>query len=84
MVPPEFAEALMRAVERDPTLVITIDIAEGWVSAPAAGLDAEFPLEDFTRRRLLEGLDDVGLTMRHVKAIAAYEARRPAWMPQLG
>ena len=84
VVPPEFAEALMRAVERDPTLVITIDIAEGWASAPAAGLDADFPLDDFTRMRLLEGLDDVGLTLRHVGAIGAYEARRPAWMPRLG
>jgi 3-isopropylmalate/(R)-2-methylmalate dehydratase small subunit len=83
VVPPEFAEALMRAVERDPSLVITIDIAEGWVSAPAANLDADFPLDAFTRMRLLEGLDDIGLTLRHVQAIAAYEARRPAWMPQL-
>ena len=83
VVPPEFAEALMRAVERDPTLVIAIDVAEGWVSAPDAGLEVDFPLDDFTRLRLLEGLDDIGLTLRHVDKIAEYEARRPAWMPRV-
>jgi 3-isopropylmalate/(R)-2-methylmalate dehydratase small subunit len=83
VAPPEFVAALMRAVERDPKLVITIDVAEGWVSAPDAGLEADFPLDDFTRLRLLEGLDDIGLTLQHVEKIAAYEERRPAWMPRV-
>ena len=48
---------------------------------PAPGSNAEFPLDDFTRYRLLEGLDDIGLSLRHADEITAYEARRPAWMP---
>jgi 3-isopropylmalate/(R)-2-methylmalate dehydratase small subunit len=51
------------------------------VRAPGAGLEAPFALDDFTRWRLLEGLDDIGLTLRHADAIAAYEEARPAWLP---
>src|SRR3954449_20814 len=43
VVSPEFAEALMRAVERDPQLEILIDVSERWISAPSAGLDESFP-----------------------------------------
>ena len=46
VVSPEFAEALLRAVERDPQLEILIDVAERWISAPAVGLEHEFPLDD--------------------------------------
>ena len=45
-------------------------------SRPRAGIESTFPLDEFTRYRLLEGLDDVGLTLRHERAIATYEARR--------
>lgn len=83
VVPPEFADALLRAVAQNPKLTITIDVAEGWVAAPEVGLEADFHLDDFTKMRLLEGLDDIGLTLRHGDAIAAYEARRPAWMPRV-
>ncbi len=83
VVPSEFCEALMRAVERDPTLEVSIDIGEGWIAAPAAGLESEFSLDEFTRYRLLEGLDDIALSLRHVDKITAYEARRPAWMPSV-
>jgi 3-isopropylmalate/(R)-2-methylmalate dehydratase small subunit len=83
VAPPEFCEALIRAIESDPTLEVTIDIGEGWIAAPAAGLEAEFPLDEFTRHRLLEGLDDIGLSLRHEDKITAYEARRPAWMPRV-
>src|SRR5579872_104507 len=50
--------ALMRAVEADPTIELTIDIERGTLSAPAAGIEAAFPLDEFTRYRLIEGLDD--------------------------
>jgi 3-isopropylmalate/(R)-2-methylmalate dehydratase small subunit len=83
VVSAEFGEALLRAVERDPGLVVTIDIAERRIEAPSAGLASEFPLDDFTRHRLLEGLDDIGLTLRHAEKIAAYEATRPRWMPRV-
>ena len=83
VVSPEFSQALMRAVEADPGLVITIDVAEGWISAPAAGLDSDFPLDEFTRHRLLEGLDDIGISLQHVDKITAFETRRPEWMPRV-
>ena len=77
-------EALLRAVENDPSLEITIDVERRTVTAPAAGIESTFPLDDFTQWRLLEGLDDIGLTLRHEDAVTAYETRRPAWMPSLG
>ncbi len=81
MVHPEMAEALLRAVERDPTLIVTVDVARRVVEAPAANIRAEFPLDDFTRYRLLEGLDDIGLTLRHGGKISDFEGSRPAWLP---
>jgi 3-isopropylmalate/(R)-2-methylmalate dehydratase small subunit len=83
VVSPEFAEALLRAVQRDPKLEITIDVAERRVSAPAVGLEQEFPLDAFTQHRLLEGLDDIGLSLRHADKIAAFESRRSEWMPSV-
>jgi len=80
-VPEDFDAALMKAVESDPTLEITIDVARGTVEAPAAGLSSAFPLDEFTRERLLNGWDDIGLTLRHVDAISEFERRRPAFMP---
>jgi 3-isopropylmalate/(R)-2-methylmalate dehydratase small subunit len=73
--------ALLRAVEADPELELTIDVERGTVSAPAAGIDAPFVLDDFTRYRLLEGLDDIGLTLRSAGAIDDFESTRPDWMP---
>jgi 3-isopropylmalate/(R)-2-methylmalate dehydratase small subunit len=81
VVPPEVGDALLRAVELDPTLEITIDVERRTVSAPAVGIEAPFPLDDFTRMRLLEGLDDVGLTLRSEGEITDYEARRSDWLP---
>jgi 3-isopropylmalate/(R)-2-methylmalate dehydratase small subunit len=83
VVSPGFADELMRAVEVDPTLIVEIDVAERWISAPTIGLESSFPLDDFTVHRLVEGLDDIGLTLRHADEIAAFEAQRPAWMPAL-
>jgi 3-isopropylmalate/(R)-2-methylmalate dehydratase small subunit len=80
-VEPEVGEALLRAVEDDPTLEITVDVERRLVSAPAAGIEAPFPLDDATRDRFLRGLDDIGITLEHVDAIASYEERRPAWYP---
>ncbi len=80
-VPPDVAEALLRAVEADPSLEITIDIERRLVSAPAVGIQASFPLDDFTQHRLLEGLDDIGLTLRNQDDIDSYEISRPNWLP---
>ena len=65
---------LMDAVEADPDLELTIDVARRSVEAPAVGFHAEFPLDPATQERFLQGLDDIGLTLRHEAAIAAYEA----------
>ncbi len=49
------------------------------------GADAwSFPLDDFSRWRLMEGLDDIGLTLRHEEAITAFEATRPSFLPVVG
>ena len=58
-----------------------MDVERGTVEAPAAGISSTFPLDEFTRERLLNGWDDIGLTLRHEADIEAYEATRPAWMP---
>ncbi len=81
VVEPDIGQALMEAVQADPTTEITIDVETRTVSAPSVGISVGFPMDDFTRYRLLEGLDDIGLTLRHEAAITAYEATRPAWMP---
>ena len=75
-------DALLDAVEANPAVVVTIDVESRTVLAPAAGVSATFPLDDFTRWRFLEGLDDIALTLRHADEIAAYEASRPAWLPR--
>lgn len=80
-VAPEVGEAFMRAVETDPTLEITIDVERRTVSAPAAGIEAEFPLDESTRNRFLNGLDDIGITLGHADRIATYEAERQPWLP---
>ena len=81
VVPPEVGEALLRAVQDDPTLEITIDVERRTVSAPAVGIEVEFPLDDATHQRFLEGLDDVGITLRSSDAISSFEATRPDWLP---
>jgi 3-isopropylmalate/(R)-2-methylmalate dehydratase small subunit len=82
-VSPEVSAALLKAVSDDPTLEITIDIERLRVEAPAAGIEASFPMDAFTQQRLLEGLDDIGLTMRHADDISAYEPGRPSWLPSV-
>ena len=77
----EAGRALLDAVAADPALELTIDVERRTVSAPAVGMEAPFALDDFTRYRLLEGLDDIGLTLRHEAAIAEYESGRLGWMP---
>ena len=73
--------ALMAAVQADPALEITIDVQRRTVEAPAAGLHGTFVLDDFTQQRLLNGWDDIGLTLRHEADLVAYEQDRPSWLP---
>jgi 3-isopropylmalate/(R)-2-methylmalate dehydratase small subunit len=74
---------IMRAIEDDPTLEIVVDVVDRRVAVPAVDLDEPFELEDFHHYRLLEGLDDIGLTLRHQPDITAYEARRPTFLPRV-
>ena len=81
VVSAEVGEQLLRAIEADPTLELTVDVERRTLEAPAIGLSVEFPLDDAVRHRFLEGLDDIGLTLRRADAIGTYEATRPAWLP---
>jgi 3-isopropylmalate/(R)-2-methylmalate dehydratase small subunit len=82
-VDPATGVALLDAVAADPTLEITVDLERLVVSAPAAGIEAPFPLDAFTQHRLLEGLDDIGLTLRHGGHIDTHEQHRAPWLPQV-
>ena len=75
----EQVETLWAMVEADPSLEVTVDLRARELRA--GELVAGFPLDDFTRWRLMEGLDDIGLTLRHEADIAAYEAARPSYLP---
>jgi len=81
VVSPEVGEQLLRAVEADPTLEITIDVERRTLEAPAIGLSVDFPLDDSVQHRFLEGLDDIGITLRDEAAITTFEQTRPAWLP---
>jgi 3-isopropylmalate/(R)-2-methylmalate dehydratase small subunit len=72
---------LVEAVRADPATEITIDVERREVTAP--GIRAELALDDFSRTRLLEGLDDIALTLRHEADIAGYERKRPRWLPRV-
>src|SRR5436190_9423809 len=78
-LPDESVRALMDAALDDPATRIVVDLDARTVSAP--GLDEVFEIDDFTRWRLLEGLDDIGLTLRNEEKITAFEAARPSWLP---
>ncbi len=75
----EVVDRLMALVEQDPDLAVTVDLEARELRA--GDLAARFPLDDFTRWRLMEGLDDIGLTLRAEDQIASYEAARPAHLP---
>ena len=83
-LPAETVEKLMTAIAADPTVEVTVDLEHRTVSAPAAGVEASFDIDDFTRYRLMNGLDDIGLTLQHVDAITAFEGGRPAYLPSVG
>jgi 3-isopropylmalate/(R)-2-methylmalate dehydratase small subunit len=72
-------ELLWKLLEIDPGTEVTVDLEEKAVQA--RDLSVPFEIDDYTRWRLLEGLDDIGLTLRHADAIAAFEEARPARLP---
>ena len=78
-LPQESVRSLMDAVLDDPSTRIVVNLESRVVRAP--GADEVFEIDEFTRWRLLEGLDDIGLSLRHETEIGRYEARRPSWLP---
>ncbi|TFV69564.1 3-isopropylmalate dehydratase small subunit [Blastococcus sp. CT_GayMR19] len=79
LLPQADVEALWAAVEADPTTQVTVDLQAKQVTY--RDVTVPFEIDDYTRWRLLEGLDDVGLTERHLDDISRYESARPAWLP---
>jgi 3-isopropylmalate/(R)-2-methylmalate dehydratase small subunit len=72
-------DRLWQIIEADPAAAVTVDLVARTVSA--ADLVAPFDVDDYVRWRLLEGLDDIGITLKNEAAITAYEARRPGFLP---
>ena len=75
----DVVEQLWKLIETEPTTQIVVDLQERSIQAGA--LTAPFEIDDYTRWRLLEGLDDIGITLSHEEDIDAYEAGRPSWKP---
>jgi 3-isopropylmalate/(R)-2-methylmalate dehydratase small subunit len=87
-LPEQTVTALADAVEADPQTLVTVDLAQREVRADQAGgavpVSAPIEIDDYTRWRLMEGLDDISLTLRHADEITRYEQGRPGWLPVAG
>ena len=73
-------ELLWKLIEQNPGLELTVNLKDRTVTAGTVMVP--FTIDDYTAWRLLEGLDDIGLTLRKQDEIAAFEARRPGWKPR--
>ena len=82
-IPEETVEAITALVEKDPSTEIVIDVDRRTISVASAGIETDFPLDDFARYRLMNGLDDIGMTLQKRDEIAGYEARRPPYAPAI-
>jgi 3-isopropylmalate/(R)-2-methylmalate dehydratase small subunit len=80
ILPQKAVEALWVAIENDPTTAITVDLETRTVSYKSVSVN--FELDDYTRWRLMEGLDDIGLTLKHTDSIDLFESKRPAYKPK--
>ena len=72
-------ERIWEALEADPSAKLTVSLEDRKISV--GDLQVDFQIDDYTRWRLLEGLDDISLTLQNEQAITDFEATRPAWMP---
>ena len=77
----DVADLLLKAAAEEPGLEMIIDVERRTLSVPEIGVEVSFPMDDFTQHRLLNGLDDIGLTLQHQDDIAAFEAGRPDYLP---
>ena len=73
-------EQLWKILEENPGAEVTVDLENRQVHAGESTF--RFEIDDYTRWRLMEGLDDIGLTLRHEEDITAFEQKRPSWMPK--
>ncbi len=80
-LPEETVKKLLDAVRQDPEAGITVDLEERTVRGP--GVEATFEMDDFTRHRLLNGLDDIGLTLTYEADLEAFERSRPTYLPKV-
>jgi 3-isopropylmalate/(R)-2-methylmalate dehydratase small subunit len=80
LLPDAAVEDMWLAIEADPATQITVDLVERQVRYH--GVVLPFEIDDYTRWRLMEGLDDIGLTLRHADDVAAFESARPGWKPR--
>jgi 3-isopropylmalate/(R)-2-methylmalate dehydratase small subunit len=80
-LPEKVVTALQDAAEADPAAEITVDLEAREVRHPGAGITVPFEIDDYTRWRLMEGLDDIGLTLRYGDDVASFEQNRPSWLP---
>jgi 3-isopropylmalate/(R)-2-methylmalate dehydratase small subunit len=83
VLPEPVVRRILDAIEDDPTLEVVVDVVDRRVAVPALDLDEPFDLDDHTHHRLVNGLDDIGLTLQHTDEIAGYEARRGDWLPSV-
>ena len=88
-LPEQTVTALAGVVEAEPQTLVTVDLGEREVRAErqAGGpalVSAPIEIDDYTRWRLMEGLDDISLTLRHAEEITRYEQGRPDWLPVAG
>ena len=79
-VPQDVVESLWAVVEADPTTEVVVDLEAREIRA--GDLVAPFDVDDYVRWRLMEGLDDIGITLQHEPDITAFEARRPSFLPR--
>lgn len=80
IVPESVVEALWKEIEAHPGMSVTVDLVAREVRCGA--VSSPFEIDDYTRWRLMEGLDDIALSLQHDAAITAFEARREAWRPR--
>ena len=80
-LPEEMVQKLFDVVSRDPEAKIAVDLEERTVTGP--GIQASFEIDDFTRHRLLNGLDDIGVTLTHDAGLENFERSRPSYLPKV-
>ena len=80
----ETVERIMAAVEDDPTIEIVVDVPDLEVRVPSIDLEEPFFLDDHHVHRLVNGLDDIGITEQYADDITAFEATRPDFLPRVG